>query len=159
MTATRSRLRLTAAAALVAAVAIAGVVVLTGTSSGDAGRLAWKGEVQVFASGIPTDEILYSAIENTSLRDVELEADRVRVLDADGRPLKASARFIASFAHGIFPWSDGDPGEFERRRLGEIATVKPGQVVPITLAWRTKQGAPRPVRVDLGPAELPIPSR
>jgi hypothetical protein len=152
-------MRLVAAVALAAAVTVAGVVAFTGSSSGDGGELAWKGKVRVFDSGIPTDEILYSEVQNTSLRDVDVDVEDVKVYGADGEPVRASVRFLAAFAHGIFPWSQKpDPlGDFERRRLGEIATIKPGQSVPITLAWRVPKGTPRPTRVDLGPTELPIP--
>ena len=154
------RVRLAAAAALFVAVAVTATVLLTGSSSGDAGKLSWKGEVQVFASGVPTDEILYSEIENTSLRDVDLDVEDVKVYGADGKPVRASVRFLAAFAHGIFPWSQKpDPlGDFERRRLGEVATLKPGQAIPVTLAWRVPKGTPRPTRVDLGPADLKIPT-
>ncbi len=155
----RGRIRLAAAAAIFVAVAVTATVLLTGSSSGDAGKLSWKGEVQVFASGVPTDEILYTQVENTSLRDVDLDVEEVEVYGADGKPVRASARFLAAFAHGIFPWSQKpDPlGDFERRRLGEVATIKPGQSVPLTLAWRLPEGAERPARVDLGPADLEIP--
>ena len=157
----RGRVRLAAAAALFVAVAVTATVLLTGSSSGDSGKLAWKGEVQVFDSGVPTDEILYSEIENTSLRDVDLDVEDVKVYGADGKPVRASVRFLAAFAHGIFPWSQKpDPlGDFERRRMGEIATLKPGQSVPITLSWRVPEGAPRPVRARLGDAELSIPQK
>jgi hypothetical protein len=160
MTAGRSRVRLVAAVALAAAVAITATVLLTGSSSGDAGRLAWKGKVQVFDSGIPTDEILYSKVENTSLRDVDLDVEDVKVYGADGRAVRASVRFLAAFAHGLFPWSQKpDPlGDFERRRLGEIATLKPGQAIPITLAWRVPAGGEPPARVDFGPDDLDIPT-
>ena len=159
MTAARSRVRLVAAVALAAAVAIAAVVLLTGSAGGDAGRLEWHGKVRVFDSGVPTDEILYSEVRNASLDDVDLDVTDVKVYDAEGRPVRASARFLAAFAHGIFPWSQRPKplGDFERRRLGEVATLKPGQAVPITLAWRVPKGADRPARVDLGPAELKIP--
>jgi hypothetical protein len=161
MTARSGRLRLAAAAALVAAVAVAAVVLFTGSSSGDSARLAWKGKVQVFDSGIPTDKILYTEVENASLRDVDLDVEEIKVYDADGREVRSSVRFLAAFAHGIFPWSQKpDPlGDFERRRLGEVATLKPGQSIPITLAWRVPEGGRPPVRADLGAAELAIPAR
>jgi hypothetical protein len=161
VTARRGRLRLAAAAALVAALAVAALVLLTGGAQGGGEPLAWKGKVQVFDSGVPTDDILYSQVQNASLRDVDLDVEDVRVYDADGHRVRASARFLAAFAHGIFPWSQRpDPlGEFERRRLGEITTLRPGQAMPLTLAWRVPPGGKPPVRVDLGPADLNIPRR
>jgi hypothetical protein len=161
MTARRSRLRLVAAVALGAAVALVATVLLTGSSSGDSSRLDWKGKVEVFQSGVPTDEILYGKIENTSLRDLNLVAKDVKVYGADGKPVRASMSFLAAFAHGIFPWWQNPDrfSTFERRRLGHIATLKPRQAVPITLAWRVPKGAPRPTRVDFGSAELKIPAK
>ena len=159
MTAPPARLRLVVAVALVAAVAIAATALLTGSAGGDARSLEWQGKVEVFESGVATDEILYSKVRNSSLRDVDLDVEDVRVYDKDGERVQASVRFLAAFAHGIFPWSQKPDrlGDFERRRMGEIATLKPRQAVPITLAWRVPKGAPRPARVDLGPAELQIP--
>jgi hypothetical protein len=159
VTAAPARLRIVAAVALVAAVAIAAVALLTGSADGDATTLEWQGKVEVFDSGVPTDEILYTKVRNSSLRDVDLDVEDVNVYGKDGEPVQSSVRFLAAFAHGIFPWSQKpDPlGDFERRRMGEIATLKPGQSVPITLAWRVPKGTPRPTRVDLGPAELKIP--
>ena len=160
MTTAPARLRLVVAVALVAAVAIAAVALLAGSAGGgQATALEWQGKVEVFDSGVPTDEILYTKVRNASLRDVDLDVEDVKVYGEDGKQVEASVRYLAAFAHGIFPWSQKpDPlGDFERRRMGEIATLKPGQAVPITLAWRVPKGAPRPARVDLGPAELKIP--
>ena len=158
-TAVPARVRLVAAVALAAATAIVAVALLTGSWGGDAQTLEWQGRVEVFDSGVATDEILYSKVRNASLRDVDLDVEDVKVYGRDDKPVQASVRFLAAFAHGLFPWSQKpDPlGDFERRRLGEIATLKPGQSIPITLAWRVPKGTPRPGRVDLGPAELKIP--
>ena len=160
MTPASPRLRMVAAVALVAAVAVVAVALLAGSAGGKATALEWEGKVEVFDSGVPTDEILYTRVRNASMRDVDLDVDAVKVYGKDGEPVQASVRFLAAFAHGIFPWSQKpDPlGDFERRRMGEIATLKPGQSVPITLAWRVPKGTPRPTRVDLGPAELKIPA-
>ena len=157
------------AALAVAAAAIAvGGPVLAVTASGDAdgqdgGRtpsaLAWDGkplDIEPEAS-LPDDHIVLGKLRNTSLRAAELDVERVRVLDGDGRPLKTSARFLHSFAHGIYSaemvFRGGPPGDFERRRLGEIATVKPGASVPLTVSWRGK-GAEV---VDLGGATVELP--
>jgi hypothetical protein len=155
------RIRLTAAVALVAAVAVAAVVLLSGSSTADANAVSFKGKVNIFQSDIPTDQVLYSQIENTSLRDITLDVEDVVLYDADGNEVRSSIRYLAAFAHGIFPWSQKpDPlGEYERRRLGELKTIKPGQSIPITLSWRLAPGGARPARVDLGPVELPLPDK
>jgi hypothetical protein len=156
-----SRVRLAVAVAVAAAVAVVALVAFGGGARADATAVSFKGEVHIFQSDIPTDQVLYSEIENTSLRDVELDVDDVVLYDADGKKMRSSIRYLAAFAHGIFPWSQKpDPlGEFERRRLGELKTVKPGQSVPITLSWRMKPGGARPARVDLGPVELELPDK
>lgn len=156
-----SRLRLTAAVALVAAVAVALVVALTGGATADANAVSFKGKVHIFQSDIPTDQVLYSEIENTSLREITLDVEDVVLYDADGREVRSSIRYLAAFAHGIFPYSQRpDPlGEFERRRLGELKTIKPGEAIPITLSWRLEPGGARPAKVDLGPVTLTLPDK
>ena len=156
-TAAPSRLRIAAGVALVAALALAAVLLLTSGAGGeDAGKLAWKGEVQVFQSGIPTDRILYTQLENASLRDIALDTKTFRLLDEDGTEVRSSVVFLAAFAHGIFPY-DSELSDFEKRRLGKIATLKPGQAVPITLSWRVPEGGKPPVRADFGTAEIEVP--
>jgi hypothetical protein len=159
MTAVQGRVRLAALAALAAAVVVGAVVLLTGSSGAAASKVGWKGEVEVFQSDIATDQVLYSQVENISLRDVTLDVEDVKVYDADGKVVRSSVRYLAAFAHGIFPWSQRPKplGDYERRRLGEIKTIKPGQAVPITLSWRVPERGARPVRVDLGPASLALP--
>jgi hypothetical protein len=152
-----SRTRLAAAVALAAAAALAGVLLLAGGAGGDDGRLAWKGTPDLIQAG--GDRVLYGQVRNDSLKDVDLSYRDVRVLDADGREVESAVRFIAAFAHGLYPWSQRpkDVGDFERRRLGEIATIKPGQSAPITLSWRVPEGEPQPVKVDFGTAEVSLP--
>jgi hypothetical protein len=124
---------------------------------------AWEGEPQAIApeaqAAAREDHIVLGRLRNTSLRTAELDVERVRVLDADGRALKTSVRFLHNFAHGIYShemvFRDGTPPSAERRRLGEIATVRPGASVPFTVSWRGR-GA---VAVDLGGATVPLPTQ
>jgi hypothetical protein len=154
------RVRIAAAVALTLALAGLAVVLLaSGSGEADAGRLSWKGKVQVFTTGLPTDRVLYTELENTSLRDIDLDMQKVKVFAPDGKPVRSSVIFLAAFAHGIFPYNTGELSDFEKRRLGKIATVKPGQAIPVTLSWRVPKGSPQPTKVDFGPAELPIPQR
>ena len=155
-----ARVRLTAAAALAAAALVAGALVLATRAGGDDGAaLRWAPRTQVFTSDIPTDKILAGRLENTSLREVDLDVEDVVVLDASGRRVQSALRFREAFAHGLYAWSQRPPdvGDFERRRLGEIATIKPGESVPINLSWRVPDGAAPPVRVDFGPATIALP--
>lgn len=76
---------------------------------------------------------------------------------ARGRLVFGAMRFLAAFAYGIYSWSDPGKDDFERRRPGEIVTLKPGQAAPVTLSWRVRKGEHQPVRVDFGPDEIAIP--
>ena len=152
------RTRITAAVALAAAVAIALIVAVSGGADEGDGALAWKGEVRIITSHLPTDRILYTKIENTSLEEIKLVAKDLSVEDADGNEVYSRGRYLAAFAHGIDPYAfRGERGNFERTRLGEIATLKPGGVLPLTLSWRVKKGGEQPVKVDFGPTELALP--
>ena len=154
---TAGRTRLAGAVALLAAALVAGLL-LAGGAQGDDAQVAWK-DVQVFESGVKTDRILAGRLENTSLREIDIDVEDVRVLDGEGREVQSATRFLAAFAHGIFPWSQRPEvmGDFERRRLGEVVTLKPGRTAPITLSWRLKKGAAPPERVDFGPVALDLP--
>ena len=122
-----SRARLALAVALVAAAGLVAVLVFAGGADGDDGRLAWKGSPDLIKGERPTDHILYGQVRNDSLKDVSLDYKDVRVLDTEGREVRSAVRFLAAFAHGLYPWSQRpDPlGDFERRRLGEIELALP----------------------------------
>jgi hypothetical protein len=154
-----SRTRLAVVVALAAAAALAGALLLAGGADGDDGRLAWKGKPDLIQPGAPNEHIVYGQIRNDSIEDVDLDYEDVRVLDAGGREVESAVRFIAAFAHGLYPWSQRpeDVGDFERRRLGEIATLKPGQAVPITLSWRVPENGAAAKTVDFGEIELALP--
>ena len=56
------------------------------------------------------------------------------------------------------PWSWHVKGsKFERRRSGQIATIKPGQAVPLTLSWRVPAGGSDPVEVRFDGGSLSLP--
>jgi len=152
-------------AATVLLLAGVGALLLLGDRDGgatqaatDTARLQWQSKPNlILVPELPRDRILTGQIRNASLRAVDLEAERIRILDAQGRDLKASARFSQSFSHGLYPWSMHVKGsKFERTRIGEIATIKPGQAVPLTLSWRVPAGGSEPVeaRFDGGSLSL-----
>ena len=158
------RLRLAAVAALTAAVvAVGAVLAFDGGSAGaDAGRLGWNGQPFVFeARGLPGDFVLSGQLRVAGREPVELDVTKVRVLDAEGDELKSSVRFIAAFAHGLYPPDERDEsqiGDGEKRRLGEIATLGGDRALPITLSWRVPEGGSPAARVDFGPAALALPA-
>ncbi len=148
-------------AVLSAAVVVSGILVVT-LASGDGGggdrsattrvHLGWDGEPRVVrVAALPRDRVLSGRLENQSLRPATLDTARAQVIDADGRALRSTVRFLASFAHGLYtPESinrSGPPGEAERRRLGELATLKPRESVAITVSWRLAPAGATPVRI------------
>ena len=147
-------------------IAATGALLLAGRSSGDeeastsgAVRLAWSGKPQmVEVPELPRDRILSGTVRNTSLRPVDLVAARIKVFDGDGRRLKTSAVFLRGFAHGLYPSSMNVKGsKFERTRLGKIATVMPGQDLPLTVSWTVPAGRPEPTEVRFGGGALALP--
>ncbi len=157
-----------ALALAVAALAAVGVVALAGGSGGEAGagggdprpRFAWSGTPQVDAPRyLPRDRVLSGKLRNESLRDVKLVANNIRIVDAAGRPVRSTARFLAAYTHGLYPPTQRPktPNPNEQQQLGEIVTIKPQQVVPLTLSWRVPKGGKQPERVDFGGASLALP--
>lgn len=125
-------------------------------------QLAWKETPRIIrVEGLPRDRVLTGRLANESRRPAELSVDHVTVVDAEGGKVKSSVRFLSAFAHGLFSAESinlyGQPGARERRRLGEIATLKSGDSIPITLSWRVPKGAAKPVRVDFGGSSVKLP--
>lgn len=125
-------------------------------------QLAFAGAPKVLrVPELPRDRILTARLTNTSLRPADLDVDQVKVVDAEGREVRSSVRFLSAFAHGLFSAERvnlyGKPGRTERRRLGEIATLEPRQTIPITLSWRIPEGGGEPVAVDFGGSRVALP--
>ena len=123
-------------------------------------RLAWAVKPQVNTPPLlKRDRVLAGKLRNESLRDVDLAAADVRLIDARGRTVRSTARFLAAYTHGLYPPAQrpDTPNPNEQEQLGEIVTIKPREVVPVTLSWRVPAGASQPVRVDFGPASVALP--
>jgi hypothetical protein len=154
-----------ALAATVLLLAGVGGLLLVGERDGatqaatDDAQLRWKGKPDlILVPSMPRDRILTGSVRNASLRAVDLESERVQILDAAGHRLKATALFAQHFSHGLYPWSMRVKGsKFERRRIGKIATIKPGQAVPLTLSWRVAAGGSEPVEVRFDGGTLTLP--
>jgi hypothetical protein len=154
-----SRGRLAALAALALAGVVVALLLLTGSAGGEQGKLVLAGKTTVVQSGKPTDRVLVGKLRNDSLKDIDLRADDVRVLAADGREIRSTARFLAGFAHPLFAWSQEpkDIGDYERTRLGEMVTIKPGETAPLVLSWRLASAGEKAERADFGPASITLP--
>jgi hypothetical protein len=151
-----------ALAVLAAAAIVTGAAVLLAAGRDDsaavgrAGSLIWAdGPRVVTPPTLPSDRVMYGQVRNDGLRDIKLSVQGLRVVDATGHPLKSNGRFLQAFAHGLYGAS-GDPtdiGDYERRRLGEVLTLRPGRTAPLTVAWRGAGAR----RVTIGEVVLPIP--
>jgi hypothetical protein len=155
-----SRVALAAGVVAAAAAAILGIVLLAAGDgakkpAGRAGSLIWAQQPKlIYPPDLPSDRILYGQVRNDSLRDLRLRALDLRVLDRGGRSLKSDARFLQAYAHGLygaFPVKQ-DIGDYERRRLGIVLTLKPGRTAPLTVAWHGRGAR----TVQIGEVRLPI---
>jgi hypothetical protein len=153
--------RRTAAAGL-AALALAGVA--GGCGGGDeanSAKAAWVGTPAVAPHPeIPTDRIATGRIRNDGGSELKLFVNQARVLDARGTPVRATVRFAAGVTHSLYPPRDG-PKENplqQQERLGDAALIPPGETAPLTIAWHAGTADRKPVKVDLGPVQVPIPS-
>jgi hypothetical protein len=142
-----------------------GALLLVGDRSGSTqaatgnAQLRWKAKPSlIMVPELPRDRILTGSVRNASLHAVDLASERVRILDAAGHRLRATALFSQHFSHGLYPWSWHVKGsKFERDRIGRSATVKPGQDVPLTLSWRVPDGGSEPVEVRFDGGSLSLP--
>ena len=160
MTRSRARIGVAVAVATAALVAVAALAFAGGGEDG--GKLAWAGKPQVFQSGKATDSVMSAKVRNVSREPMTVDTLDIRVLDAEGKELKSTARFLAAYMHGRYSWSmrGDDPrdlGADERERMGEIAVLKPGEEAPFTASWRVPQGGKQPVRIDFGKTTVRLP--
>jgi len=163
-----------ALAAIVGVLAVAGVVAAValgggsdsggqdgGGASSGGGKLAWEGRPQVITpKTLPRDRILTADLRNDTLKEVELRADRdVKLLDRRGRPVVHTTIFTEGFSRDIYPprYQRKVPLQ-DQLRLGLRAKIKPGQVVPITAAWRVRSRGGDVVRLQTPAGVLGVPS-
>ncbi len=138
---------------LIVTIAVAGC-------GGDArsGPLAWEDGAQVFAHPtLPEDRILTGFLRNDGMRRVRIDVGDVRMLAADGTAVPATPVFLQAFGKSL--WSPGRGPErmpdSELMRTGRIALLKPGETIPLTVAWHAADGAPE--RVEWGRGSLRVP--
>ncbi len=155
-----SKLLVVAGALLIALAITAFALGKRGGSEQGAGDLAWAKSPRVFTpQRLPQDRVLTARLRNDSLRKVRLRAQDLRLEDGGGRRVQATAVFLDSFMHGLYP-PTRQPAEVtdaELRRTGRLAVIAPGESVPLTVAWRRGGGAGAPLRLDYGVGYLPVP--
>jgi hypothetical protein len=121
-------------------------------------RTTWDGAPVVAPHPeLPGDRIATGRVRNDGDDELRLDVRDARLLDASGRPLRATVRFAMSATHPLYPPRDApreNPRE-QQERLGDAATIEPGESAPLTIAWHAADG--QPARVDLGPVTLPLP--
>ena len=149
-----------AVAGLVAAAVAAALIVGLSSIGGDgrSGPLDWSGDAEVFTHPtLPGDLVLTATLRNDGLHPLRVDIGDVRLLDADGRPVEAMPVFLQTFGKSL--WAAGRGPEqvpdTELQRTGRIAVLRPGEEVPLTIAWHTRDG--EPVRVDYGRGSLALP--
>jgi hypothetical protein len=152
---------------LVAAGALVIVLAIAAFAMGDrgggkrgAGDLGWGTSPRVFTpERLPRDRILTARLRNDSLRRVRLSSEELRLEDATGREVDATAVFLDSFVHGLYPPTrrPREVTESELRRTGRLAVIAPGAQVPLTVAWRRGGGVDPPLRLHYGSGFLALP--
>ena len=136
------------------------LVVLAGCGGGEdsqgGGRdLVWTAKPSVIESSeVRGARILMGRVRNDSLRRIELRSRDLRMLDAGGERVKASFGFVGAYVRPDQPRNRLEEGlpDVERRRVGLILTLEPGDAAPLTASW--VHG--RPERIDYGKGSLPI---
>lgn len=158
-----------ALAAMVGLLAVAGVVAAVALGRGSeaddrgsgGGRLAWEGTPQVFTpKTLPRDRILTADLRNDTLKEIDVKASRdVELLDRRGRSVQHTAIFTEGFSRDIYPprYRRTIPLQ-DQLRLGLRAKIKPGEIVPVTVAWRVPSPDRAVVRMRMPGGELRVPS-
>jgi hypothetical protein len=128
-----------------------------------AGSLRWKDDPTLVRVGaLPNDRILSGILRNDGRDRADLVAKKLKLLDAKGRRIPASAAFVQVYLHGINP-PTREPGGREpveeQLRTGKIARVQPGVELPLTISWRQPPGVDPPVRIDWGRGSIPVPDK
>jgi hypothetical protein len=160
-------IRARALCALALALAGSGAAVAGGCGGGDdrepSGALHWEKEpVLVKPARLPNDRIVAGTLRNDGMDRADLVAKDLKLLDGDGNRVPASAAFVQSFLHGLYPPTRLPGGRTplsEQLRMGIIARVLPGRSVPLTISWRQSPGTEPPVRIDWGSGSIPIPDK
>ena len=145
-------------ALVLAAVGVALVLGLLSLGGSDrSGPLDWSGEPEVFTHPtLPGDRVLTATLHNRGLRPLRIDIGDVRLLDGTGREVASTPVFLHGFGKSLWAAGRGPQQlpDTELLRTGRIALLKPGQEVPLTVAWHAADGDP--VRVAYGRGSLAL---
>lgn len=122
------------------------------------GPLEWSGDTDVFTHPtLPGDRVLTATLRNDGSRPLRVDLGDVRLLDGDGREVASTPVFLQMFGRSLWAATRGpqQAPDTELLRTGRIALLKPGQEVPLTVAWHAADGDPE--RVDYGRGSLGLP--
>ena len=144
---------------IAAALAVAAFVALSSLGGVDrTGPLAWSGHAEVFTHPtLPGDRVLTAKLRNDGLHPLRVDIGDVRLLDSDGHEVASTPVFLQAFGKSLWAAGRGPQQmpDTELQRTGRIALLKPGQEVPLTVAWHDADGDP--VRVEYGRGSLGLP--
>jgi hypothetical protein len=143
----------------VATLALLAVLAATAFRGPDrTGPLAWSGKTELFTHPtLPGDRILTGTLHNDGLHPLRVDIGDVRVLGSDGMAVPSSPVFLQTFGKTLWAAGRGPQTvpDTELQRTGRITMLRPGEEVPLTIAWHAKDGTP--IRVDYGDGSLRIP--
>ena len=129
--------------------AAAGVALVLGLfslgGSDRVGPLDWSGQAEVFTHPtLPGDRVLTATVRNGGLRPLRIDIGDVRLLDGSGRVVASTPVFLQGFGKSLWAAGRGPQQlpDTELLRTGRIALLKPGQEVPLTVAWHAADGDP-----------------
>ena len=140
-------------------VAIVAAGLLAGCGGSE--KLSWQGSPKLFVpASLPGDRVLMATVKNTGTKPITVKVPDLRVLDAKGHRVTASAQFIAGYAHGlIYPDTEARDKQplVEQRRIGQQILLRPGRTAPLMVSWHQPRGA-APAKVDYGKGTLKLPA-
>jgi hypothetical protein len=139
-------------------VLVALALTLSAFGGDDRGPLKWTGDADVFTHPtLPGDRVLTAKLRNAGQQAIRLDLADLKLVDGDGETVASMPVFLQAFGRSL--WAAGrGPAQVpdtELQRTGRIAVLRPGEEVPLTIAWHTKDGDP--VRVDYGRGWLSLP--
>ena len=150
--------RRAAALILAGSVLAALVIAVAAFGGGDrTGPLRWVGNAEVFTlPTLPGDRVLTATLRNRGLRPLRIDIADVRLLDGSGRVVASTPVFLQGFGKSLWAAGRGPQQmpDTELLRTGRIALLKPGQEVPLTVAWHAADGDPVRVAYEDGSLAL-----